>query len=148
MMPQYVEILWQRDGSKHRLLNGLLAVLTGIFALIWPDFLYMIAGGYLIATGLVFMAFRFNSFLVAATMLAGIFIFVFPKLIPFGFAFFLLILGIISLMSGGLSFVGVLALAVAVLLLSVPGFIAYIVAGFLLLYGIKNLVELVQRGTA
>jgi len=143
-MASFVQIVVNRKSGQHTFINALLAIITGILTLVYPQFLYMIAGAYLIVTGLVFFFFNFNTFLTAVTILAGILIYIFPNFIPYTFAFFLLILGITTAMSGGLSFIGIISILLAVLLLSVPGSIAYFIAAFMLLYGIKNVLDLIQ----
>lgn len=142
-MATHIHVIMNNNPGKRRALNSILAILTGVLILLWPDALYYILGSYLIATGLLSLLFRAPSFLVAASVVTGIFIFVFPSFIPYFFAFFLLVIGLGSLMSGGLG-LAILPLLAAALLLAFPDIISIIVAVFLLLYGITSIVAMIQ----
>lgn len=143
MLATHIHVLMNNNPGKRRTFHSLLAILTGLFILLWPDALYYFLGGYLIATGILSLIFRAPSFLVAAAIVTGIFIFVFPSFIPFFFGFFLLVIGIGSLLSGGFG-LAVLPLLAAVLLLTFPDIISLIVAAFLLLYGFTSIVALIR----
>ncbi len=142
-MATHIHFIMQKKTGKRRLFHSLLAILTGILILLWPDALYYILGSYLIATGVLSLVFRAPSFLVAVSIVTGIFIFIFPSFIPHFFAFFLLVIGIGSLLSGGFA-LAVIPLLAAGLLLAFPDIISIIVAAFLLLYGITSIVAMIQ----
>lgn len=129
---------------KRQIANALLALATGILTLIYPNFLYLIAGGYLVALGILFIAFRFPSTLSAIPIVAGILIFVFPELIPVTFAAFLGLFGLMLLFSFQLSIMGVITLFIALLIVINPDSIAYLIATFLLLYAVSNLIRYYQ----
>ncbi len=142
-MARHIHFIMQNNSGKRRVFNSILAILTGILILLWPDALYYILGSYLIATGILSMVFRAPSLLVAVSVITGIFIFVFPSFIPYFFAFFLLVIGLGSLFSGGVG-LALIPLLAAALLLTFPDIISIIVAAFLLLYGITSIVAMIQ----
>lgn len=144
-MATSIRIYLSEKKKSRSFVNGILAVITGLGALIWPNFLYYFVGVYLIVLGAIFFLFRFNPFLTASALLAGIFIWIFPESIPITFALFMVILGLITVLSGGLTTVGVISLMMATLLFIFPGLISYLIGVFLLLYGLIHLVHLAQQ---
>ncbi|MFH5884687.1 hypothetical protein ACG2F4_10275 [Halalkalibaculum sp. DA3122] len=140
MFEQY-QISVQYKTRERQILNALLALATGVLTLVYPNFLYLIAGGYLVALGLLFIAFRIPSWLSAVPIVAGVLIFIFPELIPFTFATFLGLFGLLLLFSLGFAATGVITLVIAIMLFANPGSVAYLIAIFLLLYGISNLIR-------
>jgi len=88
-MYQQFHINIQYKSRERRILNALLALATGVLTLIYPSFLYLIAGGYLVALGLMFLYFRVPAFIAAFPILFGALIFMLPDLIPIAFAAFL-----------------------------------------------------------
>lgn len=140
MLEQY-QIHIEYKTRERQLLNALLALVTGGLTLIYPNFLYLIAGGYLVALGLLFATFRIPSTVSALPIVAGILIFVFPELIPVTFAAFLGLFGLMLLFAFRFSVIGVLTLIIAVLIIINPDPIAYMIAAFLLLYAISNLIR-------
>ena len=143
MFEQY-QVQTQYKSRQRQILNALLALATGILTLIYPNFLYLIAGGYLIALGLLFITFRLPSTLSAEPIVAGILIFIFPELIPITFATFLGIFGVILLFAFQFSILGVLTLIIAALIIANPASVAYFIASFMLLYALSNLISFYQ----
>ncbi|GAA5523009.1 hypothetical protein LQ318_14055 [Aliifodinibius salicampi] len=144
MFNQY-RIQLQYKTRQRQILNALLALATGILTLIYPNFLYLIAAGYLIGLGLLFMAFRIPATLSALPIVAGVLIFIFPELIPVTFAAFLGLFGFILLFGFQFALVGVLTLIIAILILMNPDSVAYLIATFLLLYSVSNLIRFYQN---
>lgn len=130
---------------ERRIFNALLALATGVLTLVYPSFLYLIAGGYLIALGLMFLYFKTPAVIAAFPIVTGVIIFLFPDVIPVTMAVFLGFFGLILLMSFGFVFMGILTLIIAALIISNPDSIAYLIAAFLLLYGVSNLIKLFQK---
>jgi membrane-associated HD superfamily phosphohydrolase len=143
MFEQY-SIQVSYKNRERQILNALLALATGCLTLIYPNFLYLIAGGYLVALGVLFMAFRISPTLSAIPIVAGIVIFIFPELIPVTFAAFLGLFGIILLFGFQFAILGVITLIIALLIVMYPGSIAYFIATFLLIYSVSNLIRLYQ----
>lgn len=129
---------------ERQILNALLALATGLLTLAYPNFLYLIAGGYLIALGLLFVLFRIPSTLAGVPIVAGLLIFIFPELIPIAFASFLGLFGLMLLFAFQFSILGVLTLIIALLIISNPASVAYFIASFMLLYAISNLIKFYQ----
>lgn len=144
-MYQQFQVNIQYKSSERQIFNALLALATGILTLVYPSFLYLIAGGYLIALGLTFLYFKTPPVIAAFPILAGVFIFLFPDVIPITMAVFLGIFGVILLLSFGFAFMGIFTLIIAALIISNPDSIAYLIAAFLLLYGFSNLIRLFQQ---
>ncbi len=134
-----------QKSRERQVLTALLALVTGALVLIYPNFLYLIAGGYLLALGLMFMYARVPSFISGFPIVAGVLIFIFPELIPYTFALFLGFFGLIMLMGFQFAIMGFLTLIIAVLILMNPESVAYFIAAFMLLYGISNLIRLFQN---
>jgi hypothetical protein len=143
MQQFYIEV--REDNPTRRVVNGLVALATGILTLIRPDMLTTIIAAYLIASGLIAFFFRSAMFTGAAAITAGIFIFAFPNLIPYAFAIFLLIMAFGSIMSGGLSFFGIIAFIFALVIISDPNLVKYGIAAFLVFYGVFSIFGWVQR---
>ena len=143
-MAAHIQFILHNNTGKRRVFHAILAILTGVLVLIWPDSLYYIIGGYLIATGLMFLMFHAPSFMVAASVVTGIFIFVFPSFIPYFFAFFLLVIGLGTLFTAGFTGLAVLPLLAAILLLIFPDIISVIVAVFLLMYGFTSIIAMIR----
>ncbi|MFU8812082.1 MAG: hypothetical protein ACNA78_03885 [Balneolaceae bacterium] len=131
----------QYKSRERRLLNAVLAIVTGVLTLLYPSFLYLIAGGYLMALGILFLLFRMPVFLAAFPIVAGMLIFIFPDLIPFTFAGFMALFGLLMVVSLGFVVVGIITLILAFLIFSNPDSVAYFIAAFLLLYGVSNLIK-------
>ncbi len=143
MLEQYrIQINYKT--RERQILNALLAFATGCLTLIYPNFLYLIAGGYLVALGLLFIAFRISSTVSAIPIVTGILIFIFPELIPVTFAAFLGLFGFILLFGFQFSIVGALTLIIALLILANPDSVAYLIATFLLIYSVSNLIRFYQ----
>lgn len=142
---QFINITIGRQPKERRVLNALLALVTGLLTLTYPNFLYLIAGGYLVALGLIFIWFRTPAVIAALPMLTGVLIFIFPELIPITFAVFLGFFGLIMLMGFQFAFMGLLTLLIAILIIMNPDSVAYLIAAFLLLYGISNLIRIFQE---
>lgn len=140
MLEQY-QIEIQYKTRERQIVNALLALATGILTLIYPNFLYLIAGGYLIALGVLFIAFRIPSTLSAIPIVAGILIFIFPELIPVTFAAFLGLFGLMLLIAFQFSLMGLITLLIAILIVINPDSVAYLIAAFLLLYAVSNLIR-------
>jgi len=144
-MYQQFQINAQYKSKERRILNALLALATGVLTLIYPSFLYLIAGGYLVALGLLFIYFKVPAFIAAFPVLTGVLIFIFPDLIPITLAVFLGFFGLLMLLSFGFVFMGILTLVIAALIISNPDSVAYLIAAFLLLYGFANILRLFQQ---
>jgi hypothetical protein len=144
-MLQHYQINIQHNPRERRIFNALLAMVTGLLTLSYPNFLYLIAGGYLIALGLLFIWFRTPAIIAALPILTGVIIFIFPELIPITFAAFLGFFGLILLLAFKLAVMGFLTLIIAVLIVMNPDWVAYLIAAFLLLYGLSNLIRLYQE---
>lgn len=144
MFEQYhVEI--SSESRQSQLLNALLAFATGLLTLIYPNFLYLIAGSYLVALGIIFIAFKVSPTLSALPIVAGILIFIFPELIPYTLAGFLGLFGLLLLFAFQFSIIGVLTLIIAVLVITNPGSVAYLIAVFLLLYAVSDFIRFYQN---
>lgn len=141
---QYYHISIRQSPGERSVLNALLALGTGVLTLTYPGFLYLIAGGYLVALGLVFIWLKTPAPIAALPVLAGVIIFAFPDLIPITFAVFLGFFGLILLLAFQFSIMGFLTLIIAVLIAMNPDSVAYFVAAFLLLYGISGLIRIIQ----
>jgi len=146
-MYQQFQVNVQYKTRERRIFNALLALATGVLSLVYPSFLYLIAGGYLIALGLTFLYFKTPAVISAFPIVTGIIIFLFPDIIPVTMAVFLGFFGLILLMSLGFVFMGVLTLIIAALIIANPESIAYLIAAFLLLYGVSNLIKLFQKNS-
>lgn len=138
----HITFLNQYKPRERRILNAVLALVTGVLTLIYPNFLYLIAGGYLIALGVLFLWFRTPAFIAGLPLVTGIIIFLFPEVIPVAFALFLGFFGLILLLAFQFAIMGFLTLIIAVLIVMNPESVAYLIATFLLLYGISNLIRL------
>lgn len=145
MLTQYRINIQDQNRRRHHLWNAVLALITGVLTLIYPNFLYLIAASYLIILGLLFIPFRIPNTLAAIPIIAGIVIFIFPELIPITFAIFLGLFGLVMLLNFGFVFVGVLILIIAVLIITNPDLVGYLIAFFMLSYAISNLVRLYQN---
>lgn len=143
-MYQQIQITVHQRSGQRKLFNAILALATGALALIWPNFLYYIVGGYLIALSLILLYFKVSSFLTALTALTAVLIFLLPELIPYTFAFFLGVFGLTFLMMQ-LTLIGLVTLLFSVLILMNPGSVAYMIGAFLLLYGFIHLINLIQE---
>ncbi len=143
-MYQQFQVNIQYKSRERKIFNALLALATGVLTLVYPSFLYLIAGGYLIALGLMFLYFKTPPVIAAFPLLTGAFIFLFPDIIPVTFAVFLGFFGLILLLSFGFMFMGALTLIIAALIIANPDSVAYLIAAFLLLYGFSNLIKLFQ----
>lgn len=131
----------EQQSKEQKLINVLLTLATGVLTLIFPNFLYLIAGGYLIALGLMFMMFRFPGAITALPIVSGILIFIFPELIPFTFAGFLGLFGLLMLFGLSFSVLGIITLIIAVLIVMNPDSVAYFIAFFMLTYAASNLIQ-------
>lgn len=139
------EVKVQYRTKERRILNTILAIISGVLTLIYPDFLYLIAAGYLIALGIMMLVFKMPAIIAAFPLTAGILIFIFPELIPYTFAAFLGFFGLILLMAFQFSILGFLTLILAVLIIMNPDSVAYFIAAFILLYGIADLIRLYRE---
>ena len=144
MATSFYVLINERRGQRP-LINGLIAVITGIICLVRPELLYVMVGAYLILLALLSLYFKGNSLLTASAAVAGIFIFIYPTLIPITFAIFLIIFGLISIMTNVFIWVGVVALIMAGILFMHPGSIGYLAGIFFLIYGLKHLLDLFQQ---
>lgn len=130
------------DGNPARkFTNGLVALLTGAFTIIWPEMLNIIIAAYLISTGITFFWFRSAVFIGAVSLVAGGFIFAFPNLIPYTFAFFLLFFAFGAILSGGLSILGIVSFLFALIIIGTPEFVHFMIAAFLTFYGVFSLMS-------
>lgn len=136
-----INIRSEQQSKEQKLINVLLTLATGVLTLIFPNFLYLIAGGYLIALGLMFMMFRFPGAITALPVVSGILIFIFPELIPFTFAGFLGLFGLLMLFGLSFSILGIITLIIAVLIIMNPDSVAYFIAFFMLSYAVSNLIQ-------
>ncbi|MEX0995120.1 MAG: hypothetical protein WD599_06285 [Balneolaceae bacterium] len=144
-MYQRIRFAVYRESGRRKLLNALLALATGTLAFLWPNFLYYIVGGYLIALSLILFFFRVSNFLTALSALTALLIFIFPELIPYSFAFFLGVFGLTLVLTMNLMLPGLLTLLFAALILSYPGSVAYMIGVFLILYGLTHLINLIRE---
>ncbi|MEX0720306.1 MAG: hypothetical protein WD059_06540 [Balneolaceae bacterium] len=140
MFDQYQE-RFQYRLRERQVVNVLLTLATGILTLIFPNFLYLIAGVYLVALGVLFIVVKIPATLSAIPILTGLLIFIFPELIPITFAAFLIFFGLIMLLIFGLTVMGIITLIIAALIIMNPDYVAYLIAFFLLLYAITNLIQ-------
>tara|TARA_R110000868_G_scaffold306734_3_gene568109 strand:+ start:36321 stop:36758 length:438 start_codon:yes stop_codon:yes gene_type:complete len=144
-MLNIIEIKTDYKPRTRQTLNTVLTLGTGVLTLIYPDFLYLTAGGYLVALGILFLSFKMPSVIAAVPLVTGILIFIFPDLIPITFGIFLVVFGLILLFSFSLTILGILTFVIGALIYMNPDFIAYLIAAFLLLYSLNNLVFLMRN---
>lgn len=144
MLEQYhIEI--NSDSHHSQVLNAILAFITGVLTLVYPNFLYLIAGSYLLFLGIIFIAFKVSPTLSALPIVAGVLIFIFPELIPITFAGFLGLFGLLLLFAFQFAVVGVITLVIALLVIMNPGSIAYLAAVFLLVYAVSDFIKYYRR---
>ena len=144
-MFQQLEVNIAGKSKGQKLTNVLLTLATGVLTLIFPNFLYLIAGGYLLALGLMFIAFGFPGPVSALPVVAGILIFIYPELIPFTFARFLGLFGLLMLFGLSLSVLGIITLIFAILIVMNPDSVAYFIAFFMLTYAVSNLIQFYKQ---
>ena len=144
-MLKFIQIESDYKPRQRQIINTILTLATGVLTLIYPDFLYLIAGGYLVALGVLFFTFKLPSAVAAFPLVTGILIFIFPELIPITFGIFLAVFGLILFFSFSLSFLGVLTFLIGALIYFNPDSIAYLIAAFMLLYSVNNLMRLYKK---
>ncbi len=140
-MFEHYQVRFQHKSRQRQVLNAVLTLATGVLTLIFPNFLYLIAGAYLVSLGLMFLAFRLPSPMIALPIVTGILIFVFPELIPITFASFLGLFGLLMLFAMQFSVLGIITIITAILIVMNPDSVAYLIAFFMLVYSISNLIN-------
>lgn len=138
-MLEYYHIRFRERPQKQQLLAALCTLSAAILTFIFPNFLYLIAGGYLILLGVLFLIGKFPAPVITLPLVAGIIIFLFPEIIPFTFAGFLLIFGALLFLL--FKPLGILTLIIAVIILINPESIALFIALFMLIYAISDIVN-------
>jgi membrane-associated HD superfamily phosphohydrolase len=141
-MLHFIEITSETRPRQRRIINAILTLATGVLALIYPDLLYLIAGGYLVALGILFLSFKLPSLVAAIPLVTGILIFIFPELIPVTLGIFLGVFGLILFFSFSLSVLGVITFAIGMGIYFNPDSVAYFIAAFMLLYSVNTLMQL------
>ncbi|MEX0608015.1 MAG: hypothetical protein WD016_01735 [Balneolaceae bacterium] len=136
------QIYEHKQSRGRQIINILLPLATGLLTLIFPNFLYLIAGGYLVALGVLFITNNYPSVVSALPIVAGIIIFIFPELIPITFAVFLGVFGFFMLFLFHLSVMGIITLIIAALIIANPDSVAYLIAFFLIAYAITNIIRI------
>jgi hypothetical protein len=142
-----ININKDHKSRQRQVLNAVLTLATGVLTLVFPDFLYLIAGGYLVSLGIMFAAFRLPSALSGLPIVAGVLIFIFPDLIPITFASFLGLFGLAMLFAMSLSVFGIITLIIALLIIMNPDSVAYLIAFFMLTYSVSNLISFYKDWT-
>ena|SRR5690554_1042884 len=137
MFEQY-QIRFKDRKKEHQILSAILTLVAAILTFIYPNFLYIIAGGYLIALGIFFMISKMPTPIVALPVIAGLIIILFPNLIPFTFAGFLILFG--AVFFPFLRTLGIVAILIAVIILLNPQTVAIFIALFMLIYAISDLI--------
>jgi len=144
-MSYHYRVVFDRESGQRKLMNALLALLTGILTLVYPNFLYYIFGGYMVVLGLLLLYYKISSFLTVIAFLGGIFVFLFPESIPLTAGIFLAIMGFTLLFSFGFTVLGILTLIISAVIFANPESIAYMIAVFLLLYSLTYFIKLIQE---
>lgn len=140
MIPERYQITIDYKSRERQFINALLAFSTGLLTLVYPDFLYLTAGGYLVVLGILFIGFKIPPGLAAVPIVAGTLILIFPELIPVTLASFLGLFGIILLFAFQFSVIGVITLVIAILIVANPESVAYFAAAFLLIYAVSRFI--------
>ncbi len=143
-MLSIIEIKTDYKSRTRKTLNTILTLATAVLTLIYPDFLYLIAGGYLVALGILFFSFKMPTAVASIPLVTGVLIFIFPELIPITFGIFLAVFGLILFFSFSLSILGVLTFIIGALIYFNPDSIAYLIAAFMLLYSVNNVMGLIR----
>lgn len=147
-MFEHYQVQFKNRSKERQILNTVLTLATGVLTLMFPNFLYLIAGAYLLALGLMFLAFRLPGTLTALPIVAGILIFIFPELIPITFASFLGLFGLLMLFALQFTILGVITIITAVLIVMNPDSVAYFIAFFMLVYATSTLVNFYKEWKA
>lgn len=147
-MFEHYQVQFKNRSKERQILNTVLTLATGVLTLMFPNFLYLIAGAYLLALGLMFLAFRLPGTLTALPIVAGILIFIFPELIPITFASFLGLFGLMMLFALQFTILGVITIITAVLIVMNPDSVAYFIAFFMLVYATSTLVNFYKEWKA
>lgn len=119
--------------------NGLVALATGVFTMIFPEMLHIIIAAWLISNGIMQFFYKSGAFMGGISLIAGLFIYQFENFIPFAFAFFLIIMAFGAILSGGLSFFGIVTFIFALLIMGTPSLVNVMIAAFLIFYGTSAL---------
>lgn len=143
-MFEHFRIRIRHRSRERQMWNIFLALSTGILTLIFPNFLYLIAGGYLLAMGILFITLKYPSILAALPIAAGLIIVILPELIPFTLAIFLGFFGMFLLLIFQFAVMGIITLIFAILIATNPDSVAYLISFFLLMYAVTNLIRLYQ----
>lgn len=147
-MFEHYQVQFKNRSKERQILNAVLTLATGVLTLMFPNFLYLIAGAYLLALGLMFLAFRLPGALTALPIVAGVLIFIFPELIPITFASFLGLFGLMMLFALQFTILGVITIITAVLIVMNPDSVAYFIAFFMLVYATSTLVNFYKEWQA
>lgn len=143
-MIRIIQIETNYKPRQRQIINTILTLATGALTLIYPDFLYLIAGGYLVALGILFFGFRLPTVVAAIPLVTGVLIFIFPELIPITFGIFLGVFGLILFFSFSLTILGILTFAIGIAIYFNPDSVAYLIAAFMLIYSVNNLMQLIR----
>ena len=119
--------------------NGLVALFTGTFTLLFPDMLNVIIAAWLISGAIMQFVYRSGTFLGILYLLTGLFIYQFENFIPYAFAFVLIVMAFGAILSGGLSFFGIVTFIFALLIMGTPALANFMIAAFLVFYGSTSL---------
>lgn len=137
-MFEHFQIQFKERRKEHQVLSAILTLAAAILTFIYPNFLYIIAGGYLIALGIFFMIFKMPAPIIALPVVAGFVIMLFPNFIPYTFAGFLILFG--AFFFPFIRMLGILAILIAVIILLNPQTVAIFIALFLLIYALSDLI--------
>lgn len=138
MQQFYMQFGEEQPGRKFT--NGLVALFTGGFTLLFPEMLHIIIAAWLISGAIMQFVYRSGTFLGLVYLLTGIFIYQFENFIPYAFAFVLIIMAFGAILSGGLSFFGIITFIFALLIMGTPPLANFMIAAFLVFYGSTSLL--------
>lgn len=137
-MFEHYQIRFKERRKEHQVLSAILTLAAAILTFVYPNFLYIIAGGYLIALGIFFLISKMPTPIIALPIIAGIFIMLFPNFIPYTFAGFLILFG--AVFFPFIRTLGILAILIAVIILLNPQTVAIFIALFMLIYAVSDLI--------
>lgn len=137
MQQFYMQFGQEQPGRKFT--NGLVALFTGSFTLLFPDMLNVIIAAWLISGAIMQFVYKSGTFLGILYLLTGLFIYQYENFIPYAFAFVLIVMAFGAILSGGLSFFGIITFIFALLIMGTPALANFMIAAFLVFYGSTSL---------